>query len=561
MSKKDNRPKTLSEAYDKGRREGRNIFLSVGVGLALLVGVGGGVAGYYIGQSVFENTITLSNGQVYKLDEYDLKILQAYELIKNDWLFGEDVDNLEEVITDNMINGQLDNDDDPYTFYTSDMASQGLSTDGKGLGIVSQTYYGDAYVDDVYDGPAKEAGLLPGDVIESVTIGDDTYTGFDGYSSGIAALATYETSNPNDQKPVTLHVLRGEKNLDLGPMYRGTYSEPIAYAMYDRFDDDVSGNNLITQGYGTSTDSLVIKVNTFLEDSDGQGPEEYVESLIDQALEENGGKIDRLVLDLRGNGGGYVDQGVGLAMLFVPKGTVIEEEINKDDEVVSKYVQTDDPEFGPDEIPDIRLIIDGGSASATEMFTLAMLGSDRATAYGFNSYGKGIAQTFFTFSDGSVIRYTYAKVYGPNPDPEIYGEGDLISIHGVGITPDYEYGSDYSLFDDYSLYDFGYIIERYYIDKTAFTSGDAQAEYQDFFTSILPLLHNSDHDPSTSDPLYGDVPDDYEDALAYYKAANGISEDGFGDETETEFNGELHDLGIEVANNLLEVAQGGQADF
>ena len=185
--------------------------------------------------------------------------------------------------------------------------------------------------------------------------------------------------------------------------------------------------------------TLTLRIPTFL-----GNPSQVLES----TLKEQTGKsrIDRLVLDMRGNGGGYVSECEKMAKLFVRKGSLIYQMRDKNDKIIQEKYQTSDPKYPFDSY---AILLDGNSASATETFSMAMrAGTDDCLIYGLPSYGKGIAQGFHEFADGSILRYTYAYVYSPEKENEtMYGEGEdedkVMCIHGKGIVPDVSFDYDY----------------------------------------------------------------------------------------------------------------------
>lgn len=149
------------------------------------------------------------------------------------------------------------------------------------------------------------------------------------------------------------------------------------------------------------------------------------------ALREFAGSgADRLVIDLRGNTGGYLNQAVEIASWFLPAGEVVVTErygAGQDDEIlVSKGYRA------WEEAPRTAILIDGGSASASEILAGAL--SERAgiKLYGETTYGKGSVQELVELSDGSAVKITVAEWLTP--------EGR--SITGAGIEPDVEVEDD-----------------------------------------------------------------------------------------------------------------------
>ncbi len=367
------------------------LFLSVGVG-----------AGFAIGR--FST----------KLPDDEQKIVDEYRLLKEEWLFGNEAEYLDQLAAQGVVLSASNSLNDPYTFYTSTYAGQGLATDGKGFGFTSHYYDGGIYVREVYtNSTAYKANLRAGDILYSVRIGDEETFSFKEHT-----LDEINKKLSSVEDTTTHFLFTGKrKNKD------SSYTEiSIDMTRGDYEEDYVT---LVSTPNVENDYTMTIKINTFL----GK-PALALEGI----LKSSSTKIKNLVLDLRGNGGGYVSQAAEMAKLFVKKNTLIYQLKNKNDEIIEQMTQKKDPEF---QIENYKIVMDGNTASASEIFALAMLSLTNCQSYGLKSYGKGIAQSFKTFSDGSVLRYTYAYVYGPN------GE-DTICIHKKGITPINPYAFDYS---------------------------------------------------------------------------------------------------------------------
>ncbi|MGL5963813.1 MAG: S41 family peptidase [Fusobacteriaceae bacterium] len=140
-----------------------------------------------------------------------------------------------------------------------------------------------------------------------------------------------------------------------------------------------------------------------------------------------------LILDLRNNPGGALDQAVKISSMFIEKGKIVTTRGRNKDEQISmregKY-------FG--DFP-LVILINNGSASASEIVSGAVKDYKRGTLIGDKSFGKGSVQTLIPLPDGDGIKLTIAKYYTPNN----------ISIHGIGIEPDIKVKED----EDYLLFD------------------------------------------------------------------------------------------------------------
>jgi len=145
---------------------------------------------------------------------------------------------------------------------------------------------------------------------------------------------------------------------------------------------------------------------------------------LDQLREENGGSLQGLVLDMRNNPGGLLDQAVDVSDLFLTEGLIVytqgrEEDAQMEFSALRSGTEPDYP---------MVVLINGGSASASEIVAGALQDHNRAVIMGTQSFGKGSVQTIIPLSDDSGLRLTTAKYYTPKGT----------SIQARGITPDIE---------------------------------------------------------------------------------------------------------------------------
>ena len=203
-----------------------------------------------------------------------------------------------------------------------------------------------------------------------------------------------------------------------------------------------------------------------------------------KVLELKNQGMKRLVLDLRGNGGGLMKEAISIVSLFVPKGTLVVTSKGKTPESVHEYRTTSDPI--DTQLP-IIVMIDSGSASSSEIVAGALQDLDRAIILGTRSYGKGLVQSIRPLPYNSQMKITTAKYYTPSgrcvqaidyrnrnedgsvghiPDSltkEFKTASGRIVRDGGGITPDTEIkGPSYSRLV-YSLVLSG-VIDDYVID-------------------------------------------------------------------------------------------------
>ncbi|MCU6600215.1 S41 family peptidase [Peribacillus frigoritolerans] len=316
------------------------------------------------------------------------KLYSTYDKIKDDYY--EEVD--EEKLVDGAINGMIKSLDDPYSAYMDKKEAssfhESISSSFEGIGAEIQEQDGQIMVVSPIKGsPAEKAGVKPNDIILSVD-----GKSVEGLSSSEAVLK-----------------IRGEKGtkVDLS-ISRAGESEPIELTIKrDTIPIETVYAEMLDDGVAK------IQVTSF---------SEHTVQELKTALEEMSKKdMKGLVLDLRGNPGGLLDQAIEMASLFIPNGKVVlqvEDRSGKKD----VYKSENDGEL---KIP-VVVLIDDGSASASEIVAAAVSESADIPLIGVKSFGKGTVQTAQDFEDGSNFKYTAAKWLTP--------EGNW--IHKKGIKPD-----------------------------------------------------------------------------------------------------------------------------
>lgn len=145
-------------------------------------------------------------------------------------------------------------------------------------------------------------------------------------------------------------------------------------------------------------------------------------SAVDALQEANGGLLDGLVLDLRNNPGGVLDSAVDVSDLFLDSGIIVTADGRALDSRFTRSAHRGDILDGAALI----VLVNGGSASASEIVAGALQDHNRATIVGTRTFGKGLVQTVMPLSRGRAIKLTTSRYYTPSGD----------SIHEVGIAPD-----------------------------------------------------------------------------------------------------------------------------
>lgn len=273
---------------------------------------------------------------------------------------------------------------DPHSVYISAKDAQAVADDLKGsfsgVGIEFTIRKDTIHVQNVVkNGPTQRAGILAGDKIVSV----------DG-KPFVGKIVTNEEA---------MRRLKGPKDtkVKLGVMRYG--QKAVKYFTVTRGDIPQKS---ITATYMLDKNTGYIKVKSF-------GETTYPEMLIALAkLSQEG--FTNLVIDLRDNTGGYMNSAIQMANEFLPKNKLIVYTIGR------KSPRQDFPSDGHGSYQKIPLVvlINEGSASASEIFAGAMQDNDRATIIGRRSFGKGLVQQQLSFPDGSMIRLTIARYYTPS---------------------------------------------------------------------------------------------------------------------------------------------------
>lgn len=306
----------------------------------------------------------------------------------------------------------------------------------------------------VQGGPSEKVGLMAGDRI--VLVNDTSFVG----KKLTNELAMKTLKGPKGSQ-VKLGIKRmGEKKLLSFSITRGDIPQNTVDAAY------MIKNKI---GY--------IKVSKF-------GRTTHLE-LLNSLAQLNHQGCEGLIVDLRGNTGGYMEAAIRMVNEFLPEGKLIVYTQGR------KYPRTDEFANGTGSCQKMPLVvlIDEGSASASEIFTGAIQDNDRGTVVGRRSFGKGLVQQPIDFSDGSAIRLTIARYYTPS---------------GRCIQRPYESGND-------KEYEFD-LLRRY--EHGEFFSQDSikQNKKELYFTSL-------------GRPVYGGggimpdifVPQDTTDITSYYK--------------------------------------------
>ena len=316
------------------------------------------------------------------------KLNQYREIIDKYYLGDVDETKLEE----GAIKGYIEGLDDPYTEYISkeDMDSYLDDTMGNFVGIgiymIKNTKYDKIQVLSTIKGsPAEEAGIQSGDLIVSV--------------DGIEYKADDMTAVSNkikgeEETKVTVELLRGSENIK-----------------YELTRSKVKVNQV--EGKVLSNDIGYIKFTSFDETTAEDFKKQYQE-----LAKKN---IKSLIIDLRNNGGGIVDQTLEIADYIADKDSVLLYEVDKNNKETVRKAKTDPIINMP-----IVILTNENTASASEILAGALKDLGKAKTVGTTTYGKGVIQQILKLNDGSGLKITIEEYQTPNKN----------KINKVGIEPD-----------------------------------------------------------------------------------------------------------------------------
>ena len=313
--------------------------------------------------------------------------LQKYKEIIDKYYLG-DVD--EEKLKEGAIKGYIEGLGDPYTEYISADEMEDYLSDtmgnfvGIGIYMVKNTEKGKIQVlAPIKGSPAEKAGIQAGDLILTVD-------GVD-YSADEMTIASNKIKG-EEGTTVTIEVLRGTETKK--------YELKREKVKVNQVEGKVLSNNI---GYINFTSFDETTADDF------------------KAINKQG--IKSLIIDLRNNGGGIVDQALQIADYVADKDSVILYEVDKNNKETVKKAKTDPIINMP-----IIILTNENTASASEILAGALKDLGKAKTVGTTTYGKGVIQQILKLSDGSGLKVTIEEYQTPNRN----------KIHKIGIAPDEE---------------------------------------------------------------------------------------------------------------------------
>lgn len=336
---------------------------------------------------------SLSNGKT-SIKEFE----EVYSLIKKDYY--KEVD--ESTLMEGAIEGMLSSLKDPHTNYlTKEVADDFNSTMNgsyEGIGAeISIDNNNNIIIFSVFkNSPAYEEGLKFNDIILSVN---------DKSTEGLTPTEVVTYIKDKDKPTAHLKIKRGNEEKDLYIKKRIVVIETVEDNIYEKNNRKI--------GY--------IMINSFAENT----YEQFRNSI--ESLEEKG--INSLIIDVRGNTGGYLHSVSSMLDILLPKNTILYQIETKGN--IEKYTSTSDEYRN---YP-IAVLVDKSSASASEILSVGLKEAYKAEIIGTSTYGKGTVQITKDLSNGAMIKYTIQKWLSP--------KGNWINDIGVEPTIKVELSENY----------------------------------------------------------------------------------------------------------------------
>jgi carboxyl-terminal processing protease len=316
------------------------------------------------------------------------KLYEAFDTLKSGYY--KEID--QKKVINGAINGMVESLDDPYSDYMSNEEAENfhgsISSSFQGIGAEIQEKDGHiVIVSPIKGSPAEKAGLKPNDMILSVN------------GKSLQGM--------NSTQAVTL--IRGKKGtkVELSIQRPGTDAPITVPIIRDEIPIETVYGEMVGDGIAK------VQITSFSSNTSKE--------LVEKLNELQGKGMKGLVLDLRQNPGGLLDQAISISSMFVPKGKLILKVEDRNGKIKEYPSQNE----GNPNLP-LVVLIDKGSASASEILAGAVKESAGVKLVGEKSFGKGTVQTASDFEDGSNLKFTTAKWLTPNGN----------WIHKKGINPD-----------------------------------------------------------------------------------------------------------------------------
>ena len=317
----------------------------------------------------------------------------VYNDVLNYWYFIDQYENPKDELIDHAIKGMLEQNEDPHTSYLTEQESEGLqqsiNRDFEGIGVQYQAGESNLVTRVFKGSPAEKAGVLPGDIIYKV----------DG-----------ETIEGLDSDEIRDKIL-GESGTTVNVEF-------IRKGEHVKFDIKRDKIHALVWGELVAENVAYLEITSF-----GNNLAENIKLYLDDMIKEG---ADRLIIDLRNNGGGYLKAIEEISPIFFENNDVVYQEDHREKENKIYNVSRSEKINYP--FKKIVILQNENSASASEVLTLAMRENLNTEVVGVTSYGKGTIQVQKRYQDKSVLKLTVAKWLSPNGN----------NIDQIGIEPDVE---------------------------------------------------------------------------------------------------------------------------
>ncbi len=297
------------------------------------------------------------------------------------------------------IKGMVDSEEDPYTTFFTPEETKNFETEIKGSfeGVGMEVGKKDGVitvVSPIIGGPAEKAGVKSGDKI--IKINDKV---------------TVDMSIDEAVK-----MIRGQKGTEVRlQVYRNGLDKPLDFKLIR----DTINLPTLDKFYDKNTNIYTIKIYSF---------SEQLNNLFKTAIQDfSKSNSDKLIIDLRGNPGGYLGSAVNISSYFIPAGKVVVSQDYGSKQKV-EYLRSSGFELLKNKKFKMVVLVDGGSASASEIVAGALQDYKLATIVGEKTFGKGSVQEYMKLTKDTALKITIARWLTPN--------GNSISVSG--LTPDIE---------------------------------------------------------------------------------------------------------------------------
>ncbi len=322
-------------------------------------------------------------------------LAEVMERVKRDYV--EPID--DNVLLENAIRGMVSDLDRHSAYLNADEYKDiRVSTSGRytGVGIEISVVGGAILVVAPIDGtPAQKAGVMAGD--EIIAIGDHSVAD-DGLEDTIQKLrgrsgtpVSMRVRRSGYDDPLTFRLTR--KRIDVASVRHEILDESVAYLRLSQFNQ-------------TTADEV----------------SRALDEMMEEAQDNTGNMLTGMILDLRNNPGGVLDAAVDITDLFLNDGVIVSAQGRSPESRFTRSAREGDVLDGAA----IAVLVNGGSASASEIVAGALQDHNRATIVGTKTFGKGLVQTVMPLSKGRAIKLTTSHYFTPSGD----------SINEVGVQPD-----------------------------------------------------------------------------------------------------------------------------